>query len=96
MDKGKNWSITSIGLDTLGAPKKSEVSRPGVGFSGASGNQFGTEMISGWGPRPALIGVDREIAGRVVRSLHPNLAQMRVSALTFRVRIGDYDFHSGQ
>jgi hypothetical protein len=47
-----------------------------------------------WGA--TIITIDIVVSIGVLRTLHPNLAEMRVGALAFGLRIGDYDFHARQ
>ena len=43
---------------------------------------------------PGIFAVDGKVAAGVVRALHPDLAEVRVSALALRV-LGELMFHNG-
>lgn len=79
-------------LHALGPPEKTEVTSSRVDFVRIAGDQPCVKVIG----IVALVAVDGEIATCVVRRLHPDLAQMRVAALAFRLGVRDDHFHTRQ
>jgi len=79
-------------LNALGPPQEAEIAGSRVYLTRVAGDQSCVKVIG----VIALVAVDREVAARVVRGLHPNLTQMRVTALPLGLGICDDYLHAGQ
>lgn len=88
-----NKTLTPVGGDGLGAAEEAQEPSARERGGRVAGAQPGAEVVR---VQAGLLGEDGEVAGRVMTRRHPDLAQVRVGALPFRVGVGDDDSDAGQ